>query len=179
MRSIWRSLTSTFLVFCSLALTIGAQPSAGALASPAAQTDVSIHVETIGSEFLPGDVITFTLTISNSGPDIASGIIVTDIVPAQILTSNFSSMLNLTSTGTSTYVWSVAPLGLGEGGVITISGQIDPALPPNFSFINSAAITDPDDTSPGNNASQVFVGTYQVFLPTVMRNWPPFPAHLL
>jgi uncharacterized repeat protein (TIGR01451 family) len=176
MLSIRRSLTATFLVFCSLALTIVAQPNVGTLASSAAQTDVGIHVETLGSAFLPGDVITFTLTISNSGPNIASGIIVTDIVPAQILTSSFASTLNLTRTDSLTYVWSIAPLGPGEGGVITISGQIDPALPDNFSFINSAAIADPDDTSPDNNASQVFVGTHQVFLPIAIRNWPPVPS---
>jgi uncharacterized repeat protein (TIGR01451 family) len=182
MRSIWRVLTATLLFFCILTLAIVIQPNLDAFASatsfgatsiPTAQPDVGIHVETIGSAFIPGDAITFTLTISNSGTDVASGIIVTDIVPAQILTSSFSSTLGLTPTGTIAYMWSVEPLDPGEVGVITITGQIDPALPDNFSFTNSAAITDPDDTSPGNNASQVFVGTYQVFLPIVMRNWPP------
>jgi uncharacterized repeat protein (TIGR01451 family) len=185
MLSMPRSLTALFLAFCSLALAIVAQPNTGALASttpsgrtgsPATQTDVGIHVEVTGSTFQPGDVITLTLIISNNGPDIASGITVTDIVPAQILTSTFSSTLNLTATGTVTYAWSIDPLGPGESGVITISGQLDPALPDNFSFTNTATITDPDDIFPDNNVSQIFVGTYQVFLPGVMRNWPPVPG---
>ncbi len=125
---------------------------------------------------MPGDLITFTLALSNSGTDTASGIVVTDIVPSQILMGSFTSTLEITATNTITYSWTVGPLNPGEGGVITLSGQIDPALPDNFSFVNVATVADPDDVTPGNNTSRVFVGKCVVFLPSVSLNWPPVPS---
>jgi uncharacterized repeat protein (TIGR01451 family) len=177
--------TATFLLFNLLMLAVIVQPNnyvsanASSFHAPAnstAQPDVGVHIEASGSAFMPGDAITFTITISNSGTDIASGIVVTDIVPSQILMGSFTSTLEITATNTITYRWTVEPLSPGEGGVITLSGQIDPALPANFTFINAATITDPNDTTPNNNASQFHVGRYFVFLPQLLHNWPPVPS---
>jgi hypothetical protein len=66
-------------------------------------------------------------------------------------------------------VWQVEPLSPGESGVITIYGWIDPGLPSDFLFGNTASVSDPEDITPANNTSTVFVGRENVYLPLVLR----------
>jgi uncharacterized repeat protein (TIGR01451 family) len=132
-------------------------------------SDVSIEKAVIGSDFAPGDPVTFTLSIENSGEAIAAGVVVTDAIPAEVLTPTFASTLAITPTGTISYVWNVEPLLTGESGTITITGWIDPGLPGDFALVNRATISDPDDQSPDNNTSSALVGGTGVYLPLVMR----------
>nr|HID15030.1 DNRLRE domain-containing protein [Anaerolineae bacterium] len=143
--------------------------------SSALAPDVGITKRVIGSDFAPGDPIAFTLTIANSGSEVAAHVVVTDVVPTEVLTPTFASTLALTPTGVLSYVWNVEPLGVGESGVITIYGWIDPGLGSGFSFTNTAIISDPEDNAPGNNTSTVTVGERKVYLPLVVRKYPPPP----
>ena len=118
----------------------------------------------------PGDPITFTLDIANTGDKIASGVVVTDILPAEVLTPTFDSTLTLTRTGVLSYVWDVEPLVPGEDGVITITGLISPGLPSGFVMINRATIWDPEDSALGNNTDVVIVNGYTVYLPLTLRS---------
>jgi hypothetical protein len=70
-------------------------------------------------------------------------------------------------------VWNVGTLAVGQSGVITVYGWIDPGLPPEPSFTNRAFISDPQDLVTSNNTSSAQVGGYKVYLPIVMRDWPP------
>jgi uncharacterized repeat protein (TIGR01451 family) len=139
--------------------------------------DVSITKRVVGSDLTPGAPITFTLTVANNGNAVAAHPVVTDSMPVQVLTPTVASTLALTRTGVLTYVWSVEPLSVGESGVITVYGWISPGLPDSFSFANTATIADPQDTTPGNNTSTVSVvgGGYKVYLPLVVKRWPPIP----
>ncbi len=134
--------------------------------------DVGITKDVVGSDFAPGDPVTFTLAIENSGSAVAAGVVVTDIIPAEVLTPTFSSTLAITPTGVVSYVWQVEPLSASESGVITIYGWIDPSLPSDFSFTNQATISDPKDVTPGNNTSSVTVGETNIYLPLVLRGFP-------
>jgi uncharacterized repeat protein (TIGR01451 family) len=136
-------------------------------------SNVGIVKDVVGSDFAPGDPVTFTLTIENSGGEVAAGVVVTDVVPAEVLTPTFSSTLAVTPTGVVPYVWQVEPLSASESGVITIYGWIDPSLPSDFSFSNTATISDPEDVTPGNNTSTVIVGEHRIYLPLVLGSWPP------
>ena len=142
--------------------------------APPPAPDVSIIKRAIGRDFSPGDSITFTLTIANNGNKIAAHVVVTDILPIQVLAPTFDSTLTITPIGgPPPYKWSVEPLGIGESGVITIYGQINPGLPSDFVFVNRATISDPEDNTPGNNTSLVIVGGHKVYLPLVLRNHSP------
>jgi len=88
--------------------------------------DVTIDKAVIGTDFWSGERITFTLAIANVGDKIASGVVVTDIVPPQVLTPTFASTLGVTQTGVLSYVWDVQGLRTGGGGVITVAGWISP-----------------------------------------------------
>jgi uncharacterized repeat protein (TIGR01451 family) len=138
--------------------------------------DVSIVKEVVGGQGLePGDPITFTLTIANGGQEEASNVVVTDTMPDEVLNPTYDRTLTVTSVGDAPYLWNIEPLGVGESGVITIYGQIDPGLDSNFSFVNSATISDPQDVTPGNNTSGVTVGGSRVYMPLIARRWPPIP----
>lgn len=140
--------------------------------------NVGITKQIIGSNFKPGDYITFTLTINNSGNKPAASVIVTDIVPSQLLTPGYASTLTLTPIGSTPYVWNVGSLSAGASGVITLYGRINPALPGTFSFNNTAKIYDPQDATPDNNTSTVTVSgnvTYKIYLPIVIRRYPAYP----
>jgi uncharacterized repeat protein (TIGR01451 family) len=132
-------------------------------------SDVSIEKAVVGSNFDPGDPVTFTLSIGNSGEAIAAGVVVTDAIPAEVLTPTVDSTLAITATGAISYVWNVEPLAVGESGTITVSGWIDPGLPSDFMFVNQASISDPDDRSTLNNTSSAFVGGIETYLPLVMK----------
>ena len=107
----------------------------------------------------PGDTITYTITFSNAGSALASGVVITDIVPVSVTnTSVISSGVAITDTGASPpYVWNVADLANGQGGVITITGQLSATLA-SSTFTNTAVITTTAvDANPGNNSSDADV----------------------
>jgi uncharacterized repeat protein (TIGR01451 family) len=145
------------------------------IAAPA--PDVSISKNVIGSDFSPGDYITFTLDIANTGTLSATNVVVTDDLPTEVLSPTYASTIITPPTGTLSYphVWDVGTLEIEESGVITIYGQIDPSLASDFSFINTATIFDPDDNTPSNNSDSVLVGECKIYLPLVTRNYPPVP----
>jgi uncharacterized repeat protein (TIGR01451 family) len=120
----------------------------------------------------PGMPLTYTLTFSNVGPGPATGIVLTDIVPADVIDLSYtSSGATITPTGGLDYVWQVAPLAPGEGGVITVTGTIDPSVSGVFSLTNRAVITSPlGDVYPADNESAVTI--------TVDAE-PPLPPVLL
>jgi uncharacterized repeat protein (TIGR01451 family) len=136
--------------------------SARALIPP---PDVGLDKTVIGAAFEPGDPITFTLSIANTSAEVASGTVVTDMLPAGVLSPTFDSTLVITPTGGLPAAWSVEPLAPGEGGVITVTGWLSPDLPSDFAMINQATIWDPEDVTPDNNTDMVIVNAYRIYLP--------------
>jgi len=79
---------------------------------------------------VPGQTITYTLTFSNVGTSLVTGITITDIIPISVTATNaISSGVAITAAGGTPYVWNVAPLAAGQGGIITITGQVSATLP--------------------------------------------------
>ncbi|MCP4544398.1 MAG: DUF11 domain-containing protein, partial [Chloroflexi bacterium] len=105
-----------------------------------------------------GESITYTLSFGNSGGSTASGVVITDIVPITVTnTSVVSNGVTITQTnvGAITYTWQVQDLAPNEGGVITISGQIDANISLVTTFTNTAQITTTttDGDTSNNDAS--------------------------
>jgi serine protease len=148
--------------------------NAAAAVSAVSSSDVSIVKHVISSDLAPGDPITFTLTIANNGISVAASVIVTDLVPSQVLNPAFASSLTITQTGAPSYVWNIGTLSVGQSGVITLYGQIDPGLASGFSFTNIATISDLQDNTPGNNSSSVIVGEHKVYLPLIRKDPTPY-----
>jgi uncharacterized repeat protein (TIGR01451 family) len=112
------------------------------------------------SVVLPGDVITYTLAITNSGPSTAANVVATDALPADVLLQSFAA-----SQGTCNSIGLIiCNLGtINGGGTAAVSIVVTATTP--VLLINTAAvassIADPDLT---NNASTQVVAVSPVDL---------------
>ncbi len=107
---------------------------------------------------VPGDLITYTLTYSNAGTVTALDVVITDIIPISLTNVTFVSSAPITPTPGVTYTWQVAPLATDEGGIITITGRLNPTRNWGSSslFANTVTIaTTTAETNLANNTSTV------------------------
>ncbi len=103
-----------------------------------------------------GQVVPYTVTLTNNGPDAATNVAVTDIIPAGL-----SFLSAATSEGTydaTSEVWSVngaTPLGVGASATLTYTATAG-ALGP---VENTAVISHSDqfDTNPTDNSSSALI----------------------
>jgi uncharacterized repeat protein (TIGR01451 family) len=103
---------------------------------------------------MPGQTITYTLAFSNIGCTTAGNVMITDTIPAS-LTHLYviSSGVTITETGLiPRFTWNVQDLAQNEGGSITVTGRVSPALTANTILVNTASITGSGDLSPTNNS---------------------------
>lgn len=138
--------------------------------------DLSILKTVVPGSASPHAPITYTLAFSNTGPGLATGVLITDVVPSALTGLSFiSSGALLTATGGISYTWAVADLSPGQGGIITITGQLNgplgalPRLITNTATITTTAA----ELNPLNNSSSALLSvqtiTQTVYLPLVRR----------
>ncbi len=99
--------------------------------------DLSLEKQVSDSAPNEGDMVVYTLSLTNSGPDAATGIEVTDALP--------SGVIYLTSSDTNRYdpqttIWTVPSLDANSTTSLTITVQIDSATG-GTSITNEATIT--------------------------------------
>jgi uncharacterized repeat protein (TIGR01451 family) len=110
-----------------------------------------------------GAVITYTLTFSNTGPQPALRVQIADLLPpditnVQVVSTTLSSGVTITNTqNTTTKVWQVSNLAVGEGGVITVTATVLPGAP-GLVFTNTAVITSIHDITLTNNVGTAPLG---------------------
>jgi uncharacterized repeat protein (TIGR01451 family) len=115
----------------------------------------------------PGETVTYTIAFSNAGLGTAFGVIISDSVPVSV------TGLSVTNSGAPIFdlgappdfVWGLEGLEPGQDGIITITGQISPALTGGGLFTNTAEIvTFGSETDTGNNTSGAGVQIAQLGL---------------
>ena len=125
---------------------------------------------------LPNDAVTITLTFTNTGPDVAAGVVLTDLVPPVLVTPTvvFSSSEVLAQREGSTFAWTIDDLQPGAAGKIVIKATVDPQWPPGseVSFFNEAQIgVETHDLVPQNNIVWMGVNLKSVYLPLILRSF--------
>lgn len=134
---------------------------------PPADLGITKTVTTALSPAMPGNAITYTLTYSNAGPGVASGVVISDLMPIGLTEFAYtSSGPALTAAPDITYTWQISGvLQPGESGVITITGVISPNLAHSGVLTNTAAITASVDITGENNlaAAPLAVRVQEVF----------------
>ncbi len=116
--------------------------------------DLSLAKTLIGGVPSSGGNVTWRLAVSNSATSTqsASGVVVTDILPAGFV---FASASGTGTFNAATGVWTVGAVGIGQTRTIDISGSINASA--GATITNTAEITGssvPDvDSTPGNGVS--------------------------
>ena len=98
-----------------------------------------------------GDVIAFTLTLTNNGPDTATNVTVNDALPAGLTFVSAAPLQGSYASGTN--VWTVGSLGSGGSTTLVVNARV---VSPNTQF-NPVTITHADQYDPilPNNSATV------------------------
>ena len=141
--------------------------------------DVRVSKQAEPPSATPGQAITYTLAFSNAGPGLATGVVITDIVPVgQVANLSYGASIPITLTGSVSYTWQVGSLAPGASGVITITGVVSPEISGSVIIVNTATITTttPDSNTSNNTGQAVLVVTrYQVYLPLALKSYISAP----
>lgn len=110
--------------------------------------DLELTKQSDKTQYNVGDQAVFTITLINKGPDNATGIAVTDILPAGI---NFvQAAASAGAYDNTTGKWSVGGLGNSQQATLTITGTVTQSgTITNTAELTAAGEPDPD-SSPGN-----------------------------
>lgn len=100
-----------------------------------------------------GDNVTFTVTVTNNGPDNATGVLLIDILPAGL------SYIGDDASGaydSVTGIWTLGSLNVGDSATLNITAQVPDDT---VEIINTAGITESDQKDPDitNNQSSALI----------------------
>ena len=114
-----------------------------------AQTDLEVNKSVSDLQPLVGNTITYSVVVTNNGPDDATAIGITDMVPAGLVYVTGSSSDALYDPGAADYVWDIASLLIGESQTLTF----DVVVKASVLIVNCAAVTasTPADSDATNN----------------------------
>jgi uncharacterized repeat protein (TIGR01451 family) len=121
----------------------------------------------------PGEPVSFVLSVENIGGETATGIVLTDIPPDEIVPpvswNASGALVGATLRIGTTYVWDLPDLAAGASGTINVSGTISPGITAHMLIVNQASISSDEDSDTGNNSSLASVGGYKNYLPIVIH----------
>ena len=121
-------------------------------------TDVGVTKTVDNNAPLVGENVTFTITAVNNGPSIATGVIISDVVPDGDPVGSVVYQSSTTSLGTydpATGAWAIPSLVVSQTATLTITATVNTGTP----FTNSATRTrtDQPDRDPTNDQAAVTV----------------------
>jgi uncharacterized repeat protein (TIGR01451 family)/CSLREA domain-containing protein len=119
--------------------------------APPASADLSLTKTGSPNPVLVGANLTYTITVTNNGPDTATSVVVMDVLPAN-LTSVSATSTQGSCSGTSTVSCALGDLAAGASATVTLVGT--PTAAGNLS--NTAGITSgvSDPTLDNNSATE-------------------------
>jgi uncharacterized repeat protein (TIGR01451 family) len=103
---------------------------------------LGLRKEVVPAVAVPGGTVTYTLTFSNTGEGVMSGLFITDAVPLTLTNLSYAHAgVAITPSGTISYGWQVHDLAAGQGGIITITGLVPAGVSGTSRLTNRATIT--------------------------------------
>ena len=114
-----------------------------------ATADLSLRKIVDNAEPNLGDTVTFTITVSNAGPDLATGVSVLDQLPAGL--AFVSSTPSIGNYSAATGIWTIGEIGVGvTRTLLLVATGTTPGAKVNVARVGTADQFDSDST-PGNN----------------------------
>jgi uncharacterized repeat protein (TIGR01451 family) len=127
--------------------------------STAQAVDYGVTKTGPSSMFLPGDTVTYTITVNNWGQTVpAPPATMTDALPAGLLFTSMTTPAGATCTtpavGTNgTVSCNIPTLAKGASLVFTITAEIEKPYTGAYPLVNKATVSAPGDTNPDNDES--------------------------
>jgi uncharacterized repeat protein (TIGR01451 family) len=127
--------------------------AAGVLCAPAAaqgpaSADLAVTKVDSPDPVGPGQNITYTIAVTNNGPDTASNVTLTDALPANTTFVSASQQSGPAFTLTTpaagaggTFTATSATMAAGASAVFTLVVQVDPGTPPATTISNTASVS--------------------------------------
>lgn len=123
-------------------------------AGPAA--DVRLAESATPTTVAPGDSVTYTFTVTNAGPTTASGLELSDVLPAGLVGARVTPSSDCAVNG-SDVSCSRASLSSGATVEVTVTATVDPSFS-GTELVNDAVVTTTSiDSDPSNNAASAVV----------------------
>ncbi|MFC1713662.1 C10 family peptidase [Candidatus Poribacteria bacterium] len=120
------------------------------------EADLEVSKEVDGSTPNEGDDITYTVTVTNNGPDAATNVIVTDQLPSGVTYASATATQGNYNNGTG--LWNVSSLSNSASATLTITATVDTGIGSD-PIINTASVTSVDQVDPNsdNNSDNVSI----------------------
>jgi uncharacterized repeat protein (TIGR01451 family) len=130
-----------------------------------------------------GEVITYTVTVTNNGPEDATGVEVNDKLPKSVTFISYAATAGTVYTNT-TGLWDVGNLLEGVSAVLTIRARVNDCTN-GRTITNTARILSVDQAdliSDNNEIGREINVTLNtpcyVYLPIILKDYPPPPCHV-
>jgi uncharacterized repeat protein (TIGR01451 family) len=134
---------------------------ASATLSTYPSADLAITKNDSHDPVFPGSALTYTVVIVNNGPHAATGIVVTDTLPAE-----FTHLGNTCGGSGTPLVWTIGALSSGSSYTCTITGTVGTGFSSSISNVATVS-SDTSDPQPANNtvSETTAVLGYKAYLP--------------
>jgi uncharacterized repeat protein (TIGR01451 family) len=120
------------------------------------QTDLALTLAGAPNPVIVGSNLTYTITVTNNGPDVALDVVVTNQLPAGLtfIPGSSASSFGLVTNMNGVITCNVGNLNSGNGGFITVA-----TIPQQAgSITNRVGVrTDSSDTNLGNNSTSIVI----------------------
>jgi uncharacterized repeat protein (TIGR01451 family) len=145
---------STSLATDQRGVTRKASPDIGAY-ELVPQADLSLTKSVVQSTYKAGDTVTYTLTVTNSGPYDANTVVVTDTYPSQLTYSSCTAPGGSCGQQGGSVVTNYSTLAANSSATITITGTLNSGLSRGTVVSNGASVSDssPEDPVSTNNSA--------------------------
>ena len=116
--------------------------------------DLGVAVSALPNPVVVGSNVTYTITVTNNGPDTALGVVVTDALPVGLTFISANSASGTTSNLNGTATCNLGNLASGSGAVVTVIVSASQTGAINNNVTVSTASNDP---MPGNNSASISI----------------------
>ena len=83
-----------------------------------------------------GDIVTFDITVTNSGPGVATNVDLTDLLPAGLTPTANNGGITQGSYDPATGLFTIGTLAVGQTATLTLEGTVDAGQGGNLSLIH-------------------------------------------